>query len=240
MNSCHKSAFVVIGRARAVVIIDGDNLRHVLTPQIQSLFLGYNKCCKYCRDSKSWRSILEIRRRGRTTTWSRYGWWDVCCDRYITAERLASSTLFRRDKDWATLTNHRSGLNIKFPLIVVYSSSSLPTTMMPSSAASHMANAKTRTLNKIQPQHHFSSQELSHCSLLMGTNDERDDAGQWSPATPSELWETEHAQVPYQADQSPSSASTLRPFVSTRAYPTTSTRAHPSMSTSAWLFMSTY
>ena len=117
--------------------------------------------------------------------------------------------------------------------------------MMPSSAASqHRQREDTHFEQDTAPTSFFTkvkSYLTAPFSWLMGTNDERDDAGQQSPATPSELRETERAQVPYQAYQSPSPASTVtRPFVSTptASTPTASTRAHLSASTSARPFAS--
>jgi len=116
--------------------------------------------------------------------------------------------------------------------------------MMPSSAA------HTRLQQDTPPISFFAkvkSYLFAPFSWLMGTNEERDDAGQRLPATPSEPIEeevpfrqTECARVRYQADQvSPSSASTrTQSFVSTSALSFVSTGTQPSVSTHARPFAS--
>ena len=115
---------------------------------------------------------------------------------------------------------------------------------MPSSAA------HTRLQQDTPPISFFAkvkSYLFAPFSWLMGTNEERDDAGQRLPATPSEPIEeevpfrqTECARVRYQADQvSPSSASTrTQSFVSTSALSFVSTGTQPSVSTHARPFAS--
>ena len=122
---------------------------------------------------------------------------------------------------------------------------------MPSSAApQHSQREDTRLQQDTRPISFFAkvkSYLFAPFSWLMGTNEERDDAGQRLPATPSEPIEeevpfrqTERARVRYQADQvSPSSASTrTQSFVSTSALSFVSTGTQPSVSTHARPFAS--
>ena len=117
---------------------------------------------------------------------------------------------------------------------------------MPSSAA------HTRLQQDTPPISFFAkvkSYLFAPFSWLMGTNEERDDAGQRLPATPSEPIEeevpfrqTERARVRYQADQvSPSSASTrTQSFVSTSALSFVSTGTQPFVSTGTQPSVSTH